>query len=395
MPKKNLIQLTSSYDDLLKSLKSTTLKHYLQQSGIPLPTPVNKVNLFSTLNQSLQELNVSPLLSHDYGKRPLNLLSVDVGVRNFSFCRFEISKLGFGSISQTKSKKKGKGQVSAGSTVVVTQWYKMNLHEFTGIKDESLNPLNYSKMVNKLIWNLIYPPSTSSCKYPDIILVERQRFRSGSQNNVLETILKTNVLEHMLISSLETASLMRPELYHPQIISCSPQAMAWFWKHRYCELTGIDPDQLKTASDNKLVRLKIVQDWLNHLILGQKELELEFGVSNTPMFQFSHGLQNRVIDHFNASEKNVTRFNRFKSPSRRVYELVSLLNTLNDDGLRIELDDEETALKKGDDMADSLLHGVSYLMFHYNKVKIKDELDRQMLEIAGNKTKKDKTTKRK
>ncbi|GMF01245.1 unnamed protein product [Ambrosiozyma monospora] len=253
----------------------------------------------------------------------------------------------------------------------------MNLHEFTGIKDESLNPLNYSRMVNKLIWNLIYPspsfpPSsstttkptktkdnttttTTSSKYPDIILVERQRFRSGSQSNVLETILKTNVLEHMLISSLETASLLKPELYNPQILSCSPQAMAWFWKHRYCELTGLEPDQLKTASDNKLVRLRIVQDWLNHLILGQNELEVG-GVENKPMFQFSHGLQSRVLDHFKGCEKNMTRFSKFRSPSRKVYELVNLLNGLNDGGLRIELDDEDVALKKGDDMADSWIN---------------------------------------
>ncbi|GME83119.1 unnamed protein product [Ambrosiozyma monospora] len=91
----------------------------------------------------------------------------------------------------------------------------------------------------------------------------------------------------------------------------------------------------------------------------------------------------------------MTRFSKFRSPSRKVYELVNLLNGLNDGGLRIELDDEDVALKKGDDMADSLLHGISYLMFHQNKLKIKDELDKLMLESdMGEKKKKGKGAKK-
>ncbi|KAG7815869.1 hypothetical protein KL928_005208 [Ogataea angusta] len=132
-------------------------------------------------------------------KEPFHVLAIDVGLRNFSFSRFRLDRLDESSVPS------------------LLQWYKMDLHQYTGIENEEFTPVNYSQIMGHVVRDLVYAGDV-----PDVVVVERQRFRTMGNKNVFEHILKSNILESILVATILAKGSCRVE-------SQSPQKMASYW----------------------------------------------------------------------------------------------------------------------------------------------------------------------
>ncbi|KAH3661814.1 hypothetical protein OGAPHI_005992 [Ogataea philodendri] len=240
--------------------------------------------------------------------KPFHLISFDVGLHNFSFCRI----------------KKDPGHWTTPPSVV--QWYKVDLHKYTGIKDKTFTPLNYYAIIKNVVDRLIYTEKES----PDVVIVERQRFRSfGGARTVVETVLKSNVLEMILIASV--LNLGKSEL-----INQSPRNMVQYWAPG-----GIKKDQ----------RIHLVIGWVEKLLRNETDsVPFRFG----PCFDL----------------KNLPKVRKNTLSSAYLYNLVEALNTVNSEyGVTVE-----KSRSKGDDAADSLLHGLLFFQYEQHKESIRQTL---------------------
>ncbi|ODV85303.1 hypothetical protein CANARDRAFT_23365 [[Candida] arabinofermentans NRRL YB-2248] len=325
-----------AFRELVLSQKSTVsvLSSISKRCGIlPDSSSTKKAVL---VEQITSQISAPSLINnHDYQSAPFRLLSIDMGLKNFSFCRLEIPSF----------------PMNGNYKPVVKQWNKMNLNEYTGITDDRFIPTNYSGIVNKIISNLIFNPESLQTK-PDLIIIERQRFRTGGHKNVQEHILKTNVLEFSLISALQTCTYLQPKKYNSKLQSVSPAAMAGYWVD-YCKLR--DP---KIDQKSKDLRVDLVHEWLSRHLLGSP---LESIISEPEFI---------IGDNFDLSETtdDLIHLKKYRSNSKRVYKMVKYLNTKNKTG-EIIIDDSESS-EKGDDMADSLLHGLAYVHYELNRLKL-------------------------
>ncbi|OBA15959.1 uncharacterized protein OGAPODRAFT_94377 [Ogataea polymorpha] len=166
-------------------------------------------------------------------KEPFHVLAIDVGLRNFSFSRFRLETL----------EERGRP--------LLVQWYKMDLHQYTGIENEEFTPVNYSQIMGHVVRDLVYASDV-----PDVVVVERQRFRTMGNKNVFEHILKSNILESILVATILAKGSCHVE-------SQSPQKMASYW-------TG--------SKDSKTERMVKVARWMDVLLAGQGLHEVPFAL---------------------------------------------------------------------------------------------------------------------
>ncbi|KAG7703934.1 hypothetical protein KL914_004425 [Ogataea haglerorum] len=97
----------------------------------------------------------------------------------------------------------------------------MDLHQYTGIENEEFTPVNYSQIMGHVVRDLVYASDV-----PDVVVVERQRFRTMGNKNVFEHILRSNILESVLVATILARGRCHVE-------SQSPQKMASVLRTRF------------------------------------------------------------------------------------------------------------------------------------------------------------------
>ncbi|KAG7842628.1 hypothetical protein KL941_005004 [Ogataea angusta] len=202
------------------------------------------------------------------------------------------------------------------------QWYKMDLHQYTGIENEEFTPVNYSQIMGHVVRDLVYAGDV-----PDVVVVERQRFRTMGNKNVFEHILKSNILESILVATILAKGSCHVE-------SQSPQKMASYWT---------------SGKDSKTERMAKVARWMDVLLAEQGAREVPFALGAC----YAPGPPPKLP--------------AARSPSRHLYDQMVYLNSINS----VYKIDAAESRKKGDDVADSLLHGLCYLDFERSKARLR------------------------
>ncbi|CDK25092.1 unnamed protein product [Kuraishia capsulata CBS 1993] len=297
-------------DKLLK-LKNNELANIAKVCGMALAiSATQKTELASAIAHNLTPGFV--------GDKQIDLVAIDVGLVNFSFARLTLPH-------------------GIYSTPILQQWYKMDLFAWSKVPRD-FHPSSFAKLVNKVVFDLIYGSAA-----PDLVIVERQRFRTMGNKNVFEHILRTNVLESMLYSSLETLQRVNPKKYCTQLVPSSPQTMVHYWA----------PPKTQgpvTAKQSKEMRMKLVDHWLKLALVGSKS---RFRLVDSAIFQPSQLL-------------------KAKSDSRRLYDFMEIFNENNKHKISVS---ESSAKAKGDDLADSLLYGLSWVDYERNKHELWDAIE--------------------
>lgn len=261
-----------------------------------------------------------------------SVLSIDVGVKNFSYCKMEIE-----------------ADNPYNKPIEIVEWDKLDVLNWYGDQNLEFNPVNYAALASSIVSRLILGKTAR----PDLILIERQRFRSMGSSSVLEAVIRSAVLENMIFASLKSLKDYEPNNFQYLVQSSSPLIMTSFWES-YKTSTDLRFDKLESASRKKH-RIELVSDW----ILNSKTIKLK-GLTKDLLSQFSNGPNN----------------------SRRLNKIVNSING-------ITKSDSET--NKSDDLADSLLHGITWLRFEKNKQMFNQTLrenpeflNEKLLEIETN-----------
>lgn len=209
---------------------------------------------------------------------------------------------------------------------------------------ESFSPANLSAIAYTLLRARLLAEN------PTYILIERQRFRSGSSPHILEWTVRVNMFESILYAVLHT--LKAEGLWSGQVIPIAPDKVGPFWVGED-EKTTPDPMALgvvgksrktKTAKiRNKGLKIDLVRKWLetgNMVTLGNEEVK---EVADAYLEKW-HRLPGQRKDKKAAGEG---------IPGQPVEELGKL-----------------------DDLADSLLQGMAWVQWEKNRtLALKDGVD--------------------
>lgn len=264
-----------------------------------------------------------------------------MGIRNFSYARLQLDK-----------------NLPFNKPPLVTKWAKFDVNEWAGVNVEhSTDPVLYSQISYKLVEEIIF-----NCAHdvPDIVLIERQRARSGGGANILEWVFRVNMLESML-HALIYAKRMNERIFDATaVFSTSAQKMGSFWDPTHSEVGSDNKKpkldyavESKKKADAKAYRLKLLEKWI-----------VEYNNDPVP----------RRINFPSKPSFPILKETKRHNISNWIYEFVSSnpdfgLTSRNINGSKIN-----KALEKGDDLADCLLHGVTWLLWERNKMILSYEM---------------------
>lgn len=305
-----------------QKLTNTQLLSLYTKLGVPKPPDGKKSSLLTNLTLDLASSKLSP---------PGSVISLDVGVKNMAMARYRWS----------------------GTSCILEQCIKLDMNP----DQLDFTPSNWSYMAKEFLFDQVLKPIDDDIN--DVtILVERQRFRTGGGTNVLETTLHANTIESMLFMGVEMWNeLLGKKQRRISIESVAPSTMVNFWEGKVSEeITG-------DGSNNKDLRLKILAQIINdstpakYKIGGIPQL-----ISGIPEFKLS----SNIIDQIDL--KSWEKAWKFKSNSRKLFEVISLINKYSLPKYQIPI--EKWGKNKGDDLTDSILYGLHHWEIYQFRVKV-------------------------
>lgn len=283
--------------------------------GVPKPSDGKKSSLLS---------NIAFDLANHHLKQPGSVISLDVGVKNMAMARYRWTD----------------------TNCILEQCIKLDLNP----NQLDFNPSNWSNISKGFLFDQILKPIDDDID--DVtILMERQRFRTGGSSNVLETTLHSNTIESMLFMGVEMWNeLLGKKQRRISIESVPPSTMVNYWEGLALETE----DSTKLVNNNKDLRLKILAQIINN------SMPLKFQINDVPKIiknpPIGFKISSNIIDQIDPLAWKKAW--KFKSNSRKIFEIISLLNKNSLGKYQIPI--EKWGKNKGDDLTDSILYGLHY-----------------------------------
>jgi cruciform cutting endonuclease 1 len=198
-------------------------------------TSGRKENLISRLSQ---DLKVPRLPECTGSRKSIRILSIDMGIKNLAFCVADVTVKNSGPEDGNKDKK------GVGTKMNIISWRRLDVVEEVSIStakqkteaklivdeegvEDQYTPSAMSSTAYKLLVHTLLP-----CK-PDIILIERQRWRSSNGVAIQQWTVRVNTLEGMLWAIL---TALRAESKSSNASTKS--------KNRDYEIHGVDPKRV-------------------------------------------------------------------------------------------------------------------------------------------------------
>jgi cruciform cutting endonuclease 1 len=281
----------------LSALKAKSLQHIAFLTGVP--STGTKSHMLEQLHGTLEHSRMSN------GKT--RILSVDMGIRNLAYCVIDVPA----------------HRHATQSKLHVQSWKRLDLLE--KIRPAAAIPLSEFEsedaegkpdVVAKAILKNSFTPSIMSkvalqvaqdflAHKPDILLIERQRFRSGGGSAIQEWTIRVNTLESMLWACFETLKHSQGQETFPSVQEVAPKRVASFWTaSRDAQLPTADlfeadysPPELKVAgseakaaSTGKKEKIAVLRSWLD----GSGRVSLDFSPeTQATAAAFATGLKRR------------------------------------------------------------------------------------------------------
>ncbi|KAI6860707.1 hypothetical protein KC338_g6866 [Hortaea werneckii] len=335
--------------------KAALLKHTAFLMG--LSSTGTKAELAQAVTQRARQA------SQTLGRR--RVISVDMGIRNLAYCVVDVPR------HETFVQR----QHGSKLPISVRHWSKRDL--LLGLQDqqdpsealakEVREPAgtirkNVRRSSNKdVLPKAAFTPSAlSKVAYevvtgllqhePDVILIERQRFRSGGQAAVQEWTVRVNMLESMLWACLHTLHETKPAgtVDFPVVHAINPASVANFWiagKHMDLEPRAEDyspgsgnmelqqPSKLPRKKIEKKDKVQIVRAWIEG---SRDDVDLHFegeAAQTADLFNSKgrgsspkQALPVTKLDDLADSLLQALAWARWENNSRRIGELLSDLN---------------------------------------------------------------------
>jgi len=340
----------------LNALKSKPLQHIAFLTGVP------STGTKSCITDQLHESIHRPRLPSGKSR----ILSVDMGIRNLAYCVIDVPAL----LDTTQ----GSLRVQSWKRLDLLEKMRPNVatSQLKELEQSTESDRGESKLVASAIMKNSFTPSVMSkvalqvardfLKHkPDVILIERQRFRSGGGSAIQEWTIRVNTLESMLWACFETMKSAQGDAQptdFPTVYEVAPKRVASFWtgpSEAHLPAANIlaadysPPDlkvttvKTKAANAGKKEKIAVLRSWLD----GTGGISLDFSPeTQVTAAAFATGLKRR--------------------------------KTKSDDTNTVEeaVAGRETKL---DDLADCLLQGAAWVRWEENRKSILKALAEQTI----------------
>ncbi|KAG7662246.1 CCE1 [[Candida] subhashii] len=216
--------MTSQIIEQLQACKVSTLNQIALLCGTPI--------LSTTKSHRIQNIvsGYNFYQNHIPKRSDRTTLAIDVGIKNFSYCK------------------------SIGSTfpLKIKKWDKIDLNERYGsnytplIEPNSLlDQKRYLNYIGDSLINDVLKP------WDDLVVMETQRTRSNKNTSTLPNVLLNYNLENIIIN----------KTYPGWVLPMTSAKMIGFWFSRF-----IDPKSTSLMKkDNKILRRELVYSWIDRL----------------------------------------------------------------------------------------------------------------------------------
>lgn len=194
----------------LHSCKASQLKVIAHLTGLNSTgtKPLVTSRLLQHLPHSLFS-NLDPQSPRQPQTQPINIVSIDMGIRNLAYCRLTLPPAS-----------------ARPSIPLLTDWTRVAISRQPAAMEpttekETFDPATFAQYAYALIETLL------SAETPSHILIERQRFRSMGGSAVQEWTLRVNMFEAMLYAVL--ATLTARGMWKGTVHAVLPSKVAGFW----------------------------------------------------------------------------------------------------------------------------------------------------------------------
>ncbi|KAI5966862.1 CCE1 [Candida pseudojiufengensis] len=227
----------------LKSCKISTLNDIAILCGSPILGPTKSKRIEGIISQ--YNLFQNQFLNNVGPTKKQSILSIDIGIKNFSYCK-----------SYTSS--------NFNWPIEINKWDKLNLNEKYGINYVPvLNPstiIDQKRYLNFITNSLIddLKPNLSKIK-----IIEIQRTRSNNNSKTLPIIMQNSIFENLLLL----------KIYPEFCFLVTSFKMIHFWIYRFISKTS----EKNLKKNNKIIRKEFIFSVFNKLfkIPGYTESKLD------------------------------------------------------------------------------------------------------------------------
>ncbi|KAF1849997.1 ribonuclease H-like protein [Cucurbitaria berberidis CBS 394.84] len=326
--------------------------------------------------------------------RKLRIMSIDMGIKNLAYCDVEVDY---------------PSKDSLNATMEVLRWEKIDLVKARrnvpdrlpsaekikkGTKDEDGDVDPYSLPIlsataYSLVRNMILVGE------PDIILIEKQRWRSGGGSAIQQWTIRVNTLEGMLWAVLETLhserKLMLPKLREPEgerdyeVSGVDPKRVGHYWLAQKARQAGtvesiadtqgaaseeedkvVNKKEMSRSKAEKKAKIAILRSWLS---------------CDPPTTACSiRDTAPRITFKFGSNNAERTR-QALCSPSKPARRKKSGDSNKEDSGNSIEAEAVgESELKKLDDITDCFLQAAAWVSWESNRLQLLEVHNRRRSE---------------
>lgn len=223
----------STIVNAMNSLKLTTLHNLALHCGYP--TLTTKASRLAIADAYRPLLNMFSF--------PLNVLSIDVGIKNFSYCKLRYS--------------------GRNHKVTIADWNYVNLHDrfgdgYSPITAGSVSAVDSKAYLAHLALSVVDNVLACPKWTPNVITIENQRTRSNSNSSTLPNVLLNFTLEHMIYAAFAARKSDSTRLSQTVIMPMNSNKMVNFWLTRFLAKTKL------TAAQSKLLRTNLLYGWLSN-----------------------------------------------------------------------------------------------------------------------------------
>lgn len=230
--------------DVFKTLKLNGLKSLTTVIGIP--SSGTKTVLAQRLVSTLEQQDQYEKLFN----KATRIKSLDMGIRNLAICDLILPKC----------------NLSTENKIGIENWKRIDIEQEFRPKEwnetvSSFDPDRLACIAHDMLEREI--PGT------DVVLVERQRFRSGSNANILEWTLRVNMLESMIHAILKQKGVT--------CISVNPRSVVSYWELLSPNLRpNLEREMIKRGKgtrykETKDVKVRVAKNLRSHLDMLDEE----------------------------------------------------------------------------------------------------------------------------
>jgi cruciform cutting endonuclease 1 len=312
-------------------------------------------------------------------KTSLRIMSIDMGIKNLAFCDAEVSYSEHGSLN---------------ANMKIMRWEKINLVPDTAVTPSSSLPTDpknvkpgtvdgeedadlYSlSVLSRTAYRLV--KDTILYGSPDVILIEKQRWRSGGGSAIQQWTVRVNTFESMLWAVLRTL-LVERQLRFPtessekrwyEIYGVDPKRVGYYWLGQNTKkLAGEEAESTEQEREDeecskkkesrtkmeKKAKIALLRSWL--IAIPPSTAPTSCDTTPTISFDFTNNAT-ATLQALTSSLRSSQRKKKSKDSTKGLTDPTSALEI------------PDTELKKLDDITDCFLQAAAWVSWDLNRLQL-------------------------